>query len=154
MWGGGAGGGGGTGGGGAGGGGPGGGEQLALMGQLRTRARRWVAGRLDREMSWLSGIRSRPALANPVLEIERQQELVAALSGRARRALAASLDRASDDVRHTRARLIALSPAATLRRGYAIVHRGDSSVVHSAAEVAPDEPLTIPFADDQLPVTP
>ncbi len=128
-------------------------EQLALIAQLRTRARRWLAGRLDREMSWLSGIRSRPALANPVLEIERQQELVAALSGRARRALAASLDRASDDVRHTRARLIALSPAATLRRGYAIVQRGDSSVVRSAAEVAPDEPLTIRFADDQLPVT-
>ena len=35
----------------------------------------------------------------------------------------------------TRARLVALSPAATLRRGYAIVqHRGDG-VVRSAAEV-------------------
>ena len=128
-------------------------EQLALIAQLRTRARRWLAGRLDREMSWLSGIRSRPALANPVREIERQQELVAALAGRARRCLAASLDRASDDVRHTRARLIALSPAATLRRGYAIVQRGDSSVVRSAAEVTPDEALTVRFADDQLTVT-
>jgi exodeoxyribonuclease VII large subunit len=128
-------------------------EQLALIVQLRTRARRWLAGRLDREMSWLSGVRSRPALANPVREIERQQELVAALAGRARRSLAASLDRASDDVRHTRARLIALSPAATLRRGYAIVQRGDSSVVRSAAEVTPDEALTVRFADDQLTVT-
>jgi exodeoxyribonuclease VII large subunit len=128
-------------------------EQLALIAQLRTRARRWLAGRLDRETSWLSGIRSRPALANPVREIERQQELVAALAGRARRSLAASLDRAGDDVRHTRARLIALSPAATLRRGYAIVQRGDSSVVRSAAEVAPDEALTVRFADDQLTVT-
>jgi exodeoxyribonuclease VII large subunit len=128
-------------------------EQLALIAQLRTRARRWLAGRLDREMSWLSGIRSRPALANPVREIERQQELVAVLAGRARRSLAASLDRASDDVRHTRARLIALSPAATLRRGYAIVQRGDSSVVRSAAQVTPDEALTVRFADDQLTVT-
>ena len=65
----------------------------------------------------------------------------------------ASLDRASDDVSHVRARLIALSPAATLRRGYAIVQRGDSSVVRSAAEVAPDEELTVRFADDQLAVT-
>src|SRR5215470_14676637 len=128
-------------------------EQLALIAQLRTRARRWLAGRLDREMSWLSGIRSRPALANPVREIERQQELVGALAGRARRSLAASLERASDDVRHTRARLIALSPAATLGRGYAIVQRGDSSVVRSAAEVTPDEALTVRFADDQLTVT-
>jgi exodeoxyribonuclease VII large subunit len=128
-------------------------EQLALIAQLRTRARRWLAGRLDRETSWLSGIRSRPALANPVREIERQQELVAALAERARRSLAASLDRASDDVRHTRARLIALSPAATLRRGYAIVQRGDSTVVRSAAEVTPDEALTVRFADDHLTVT-
>ncbi len=129
-------------------------EQLVLIAQLRTRARRSLAGRLDREMSWLSVIKSRPALANPVREIERQQENVAALTQRARRSVSASLDRASDDVRHTRARLIALSPAATLRRGYAIVQRDDgSSVVRSAAEVTPDEALTIRFADDQLTVT-
>jgi exodeoxyribonuclease VII large subunit len=129
-------------------------EQLALIAQLRTRARRSLAGRLDRETSWLSGIKSRPALANPVREIERQQEHVAALTQRARRSVSASLDRASDDVRHTRARLIALSPAGTLRRGYAIVQRDDdSSVVRSAAEVTPGEALTVRFADDQLTVT-
>ncbi|HTW00904.1 MAG TPA: exodeoxyribonuclease VII large subunit, partial [Streptosporangiaceae bacterium] len=125
-------------------------EQLALIGQLRARARRYLVGRIDREMSWLAAVRSRPAMANPVREIERQQELVAALTQRARRCLTASLDRASDDVSHTRARLVALSPAATLRRGYAIVQHGDASVVRSAAEVAPDEPLTVRFADDQL----
>jgi exodeoxyribonuclease VII large subunit len=128
-------------------------EQLALIGQLRARSRRWLMGRIDREMSWLSAIRSRPVLADPVREIDRQQELVDALTQRARRCLSASLDRASDDVSHTRARLIALSPAATLRRGYAIVQRDDASVVRSAAEVAPDEPLTLRFADDQLAVT-
>jgi exodeoxyribonuclease VII large subunit len=128
-------------------------EQLALIGQLRTRARRYLAGRLDRELSWLAAIRSRPALANPVREIERQQELVAALTQRARRCLSASLDRASDDVAHTRARLVALSPAGTLRRGYAIVQHADATVVRSAADVAPDEALTVRFADDQLAVT-
>jgi exodeoxyribonuclease VII large subunit len=128
-------------------------EQFALITQLRTRARRCLAGRLDREMSWLAAIKSRPALANPVREIERQQELVTALTQRARRCLSASLDRASDDVSHTRARLLALSPAATLRRGYAIVQHGDSSVVRSAAEVAQDETLIVRFADDQLKVT-
>jgi exodeoxyribonuclease VII large subunit len=56
-------------------------------------------------------------------------------------------------VSHTRARLIALSPAATLRRGYAIVQHADSSVVRSAAEVTPAEALMIRFADDQLTVT-
>jgi exodeoxyribonuclease VII large subunit len=128
-------------------------EQIALIAQLRTRAHRSVAGRIDREMAWLAGIKSRPALANPVREIERQAELVTALTQRARRCLSATLDRASDDVSHTRARLLALSPAATLRRGYAIVQHGDSSVVRSAAEVAQDEKLIVRFADDQLKVT-
>jgi exodeoxyribonuclease VII large subunit len=78
---------------------------------------------------------------------------VAALTQRARRCLSASLDRASDDVAHTRARLVALSPAGTLRRGYAIVQHADATVVRSAADVAPDEALTVRFADDQLAVT-
>jgi exodeoxyribonuclease VII large subunit len=128
-------------------------EQIALVAQLRSRARRSVAGRIDRELSWLAAIKSRPALANPVREIERQQELVTALAQRARRCLSATLDRASDDVSHTRARLLALSPAATLRRGYAIVQHGDSSVVRSAAEVTREEKLIVRFADDQLTVT-
>ncbi len=128
-------------------------EQLALIRQLRTRARRSLAGRLDREQSWLAAITSRPALANPVREIERQQELVTSLRQRARRCMSERLDRASDDVSHTRARLLALSPAATLRRGYAIVQHQDSSVVRSAAEVAEKERLTVRFANDQLTVT-
>jgi exodeoxyribonuclease VII large subunit len=128
-------------------------EQLALIGQLRTRALRSLAGRVERELSWLAAITSRPALANPLREIERQQELVTALRQRARRCMSERLDRASDDVHHTRARLLALSPAATLRRGYAIVQHGDATVVRSAAEVAPEEKLTVRFADDQLAVT-
>jgi exodeoxyribonuclease VII large subunit len=154
-------------------------EQIALVTQLRERARRCVAGWLDRETAWLEAIRSRPALADPVREVERQAERVDALLQRARTSLAASLVRAGDDVAHTRARLLALSPASTLRRGYAIVqHANDprggqggtgglappcgedaagsspreSSVVRSAAEVDPGETLTVRFAADQLTV--
>ena len=125
-------------------------EQLAIIGQLRSRARRCLTGRLDREASWLSGIRSRPALASPVGEIDRRHEQVLALSDRARRCLRARLDRARDDVTHTAARLVALSPAATLRRGYAIVQRGDGSVVRAAADVTAGEALTLRFPQDQL----
>ncbi len=125
-------------------------EQLALVAQLRSRARRCVTGRLDRESSWLAAVRSRPALASPVREIERRQEHLTAVTERARRSVSASLDRAQDGLDHTRARLLALSPAATLSRGYAIVQRGDASVVRSAAQVAEGETLTIRFAEDQL----
>ena len=128
-------------------------EQSELIAQLRSRARRRLAGRLDRELSWLMDIRSRPAISAPVREIERRQEQVLGLAERARRCLSARLDRAADDIVHTRARLVALSPAATLHRGYAIVQRSDASVVRAAAGIGDGEPLTLRFADDQLAVT-
>jgi exodeoxyribonuclease VII large subunit len=127
-------------------------EQLALIGQLRGRARRCLTGRLDRESSVLAGLRSRPALAAPLREVERREEQVLALAQRAHRCLSARLDRAHDDVAHTRGRLLALSPAATLRRGYAIVQRADGTVVRTATQVAAGEKLTVRFAEDQMAV--
>lgn len=128
-------------------------EQLAIVTELRSRARRQLAGRVDRESAWLSAIMSRPVLANPAAELDRRQEQVLALTERARRCLSAGLDRAGADVAHTRARLIALSPAATLRRGYAIVQRADASVVRCAADVTTAERLQIRLAEDQINVT-
>lgn len=128
-------------------------EQFDLIAQLRSRARRALGGRLDREGSWLTAITSRPVLASPMREIDRQQEQVQSMSERARLATATALSRASDDVAHLRARLIALSPAATLRRGYAIVQQSDASVVLSATQVTSGESLTVRFAEDQLQVT-
>ena len=128
-------------------------EQLELVRQLRGRARRSLLGRLDREGAWLSSITSRPALASPLLEIDRQAEQVLGLAERARLSMATSLDRAGDDLTHIRARLDALSPAGTLRRGYAIVQQADATVVLSAAQVGPGERLSVRFAADHLNVT-
>ncbi len=128
-------------------------EQLGLIAQLRSRAHRIVAGRLDRERAWLDGMRSRPVLADPVREIDRRQEQVTALAERGRRALTVELGRAADDMSHLRARLLALAPSATLQRGYAIVQRPGGGVVRSAGEVGGGERLTVRFANDQLSVT-
>ncbi|HVB41501.1 MAG TPA: exodeoxyribonuclease VII large subunit [Streptosporangiaceae bacterium] len=128
-------------------------EQLTMIRELRSRARRQLAGRIEREAAWLAGIRSRPAIANPAAEVDRRHEQVRALTERARRCLAGSLDRAGADLRHTRARLVALSPAATLRRGYAIVQSQDSAVVRSAQELSQGERLVLRFAADQATVT-
>jgi exodeoxyribonuclease VII large subunit len=128
-------------------------EQLALVTQLRDRARRCMRGWLDREQAWLDATRSRPAIADPVREIERQAEQVEALIRRARQSLDSGLARAGDDVAHTRARLLALSPAATLRRGYSIAQDAAGAVIRSSADVSAGERLTIRFAEDQLTAT-
>jgi exodeoxyribonuclease VII large subunit len=128
-------------------------EQLALVSQHRARARRALVGRLDREWSWLTDIRSRPALSDPLREIDRREEHITALTERARRCFATGLERAFDDVGHISGRLLALSPAATLRRGYAIVQTRDGRVVRRAADVAGGDRLMVRFAEDQLTVT-
>ena len=125
-------------------------EQLELISGLRSRARRAVQAKLERERTWLAAIGSRPALASPAVELDRKLTQVIDLTERARRSVAGGLDRANADLTHTKARLVALSPAATLRRGYAIVRREDATVVRSAATVTEGESLLVRFASDQL----
>jgi exodeoxyribonuclease VII large subunit len=127
-------------------------EQLQLIRQLRDRGRRCVTGRVDREVTWLASVRSRPALADPVREVERKHEQILTMRDRSRRALTVALDRSTDQLAHTHARLTALSPAATLERGYAIVQRADASVVRSVDSVKPDEDLVIRLPDGKLAV--
>ena len=73
-----------------------------------------------------------------------------ALRERAVRSLDQRVRRADDELRHTVARLRALSPAATLQRGYAIVQRDDGHVVRAAAEVAADDLLRVRLAEGEL----
>ncbi|GIH49107.1 exodeoxyribonuclease VII large subunit [Microbispora rosea] len=129
------------------------GEQLTLVHQLRDRGRRVLRGWVEREMSWLESVRSRPSLADPVRELDRRAEQVDALRERSRRCLSASLDRSADSLEHLRARLVALSPAATLERGYAIAQRPSGEVVRLAEDVKPGDELTIRFSDDRVTVT-
>ncbi|GAB3907866.1 exodeoxyribonuclease VII large subunit [Microbispora bryophytorum] len=129
------------------------GEQLTLVHQLRDRGRRVLRGWVERELSWLESVRSRPSLADPVRELDRRAEQVDALRERSRRSLSASLDRSADSLEHLGARLVALSPAATLERGYAIAQRPSGEVVRLAGDVKPGDELTIRFSDDRVTVT-
>jgi exodeoxyribonuclease VII large subunit len=105
---------------------------------------------LDREQHRLDAIRSRPVLARPEAMIEQRETDTTALRERGTRCLGHRLDRADGELAHTLARLRALSPAATLQRGYAIVQRRDGTVVRSPAEVSPADPLRIRLAGGEL----
>lgn len=124
-------------------------EERARVLAARDQLRRAVAARLGREQAGLTALRSRPALAAPLDAVERREEQVEALAQRARRVLAGRLDRAGDDLAHTRARVRALSPAATLERGYAVVRRPDGTVVRTAAELEPAADVLLRFVDGE-----
>ena len=71
---------------------------------------------------------------------------------RARRTLVHRVEGAERDLEHARARVAALSPAATLERGYAVVQRADGALVRDPAEVADGELLRVRVAGGRLPV--
>jgi len=128
-------------------------EEIRVITQARGRLRRAVLGLLDREQHRLDALRSRPVLARPQVMLETRAADLAALRDRGRRCLRHRLETADSELAHTLARLRALSPAATLRRGYAIAQRLDGHVVRSAAEVAPGETLRLRLAEGELTVT-
>ena len=125
-------------------------EESAIIHQARYRLDRAVAALLERENQRLENWRSRPALARPELMVEQRAADVTQLRDRALRSLDQQVRRADDELRHTVARLRALSPAATLQRGYAIVQRADGHVVRAAEEVKTDDLLRVRLAEGEL----
>ncbi|MEU9999039.1 exodeoxyribonuclease VII large subunit [Streptomyces sp. NPDC050848] len=117
------------------------GEELDRVQALRDRALRTVRGLLDREERGLTHALARPVMEHPQRMVEQREDELDALLARSRRTLGHLLDRADSELSHTRARVRALSPAATMERGYAVLQRADGSVVRSPEEVAVDEEL-------------
>ncbi|MET9591214.1 exodeoxyribonuclease VII large subunit [Streptomyces sp. NPDC006516] len=110
------------------------GEELDRVQQLRDRALRTVRGLIDREERGLAHALGRASMEHPHRMVDERAAEVDALVGRSRRVLGHLLDRADSELAHTRARVLALSPAATLERGYAVLQRPDGHVVRSPGE--------------------
>ncbi|MET0495050.1 MAG: exodeoxyribonuclease VII large subunit [Actinoplanes sp.] len=125
-------------------------EEINLIGTARRRLDRAVITLVDRESHRLEAWRSRPVLARPEVLVEQRAADVVSLRDRAERSLDQRLRRADDDLRHTLARLRALSPKATLERGYAIVQRADDHVVRAAGEAAAGDILRVRLAEGEL----
>jgi exodeoxyribonuclease VII large subunit len=125
-------------------------EERQLIDVARRRIERSLLTLIEREEHRIEQWRSRPSLARPELLVDQRAADVTALRERAVRSLEHRLRRADDDLRHTLARLRALSPAATLQRGYAIVQRDDGHVVRAATEVKIDDIVRVRLAEGEL----
>jgi exodeoxyribonuclease VII large subunit len=109
-------------------------EELERLHQWRDRGRRHLWNHVAAEHNALQRLRDRPCLAAPTSLLDERDEEVTLLTERARRSLGHFLDRAADDVDHTRARVRALSPLETLRRGYAVLQSADGEVLTDPAQ--------------------
>lgn len=129
------------------------GEEAQRLVVVRARISRLVTDRLDRETQRLADLRGRPVLADPVgALVTRPAEQLLDARRRCRVAVSARLDRAGEDLVHVSARVRALSPQSTLDRGYAVLTRGDGSLVTDPGQVADGDLLVARVAAGWLDV--
>ena len=128
-------------------------EEVAGIRQLRDRARTCLRHWLDREQSRLDALRSRPAIADPRTMLDVRGDEVDQLLDRARRTLSHRLDRATDEIAGQLARARAMSPLATLQRGYAVVQDEAGHVVSSVDSITPGAMMMIRVSDGRIHAT-
>ena len=128
------------------------GEQVHHIGVLRLRAWRCVTHLVERESAVLKALRSRPVLADPGRDVRRRGEEVEALRLRSRRYVEHRIEAAGADLARALAHVRAVSPAATLARGYALVQDQAGTLVRDCADVSVGQPLDVSLAAGRLSV--
>lgn len=118
-------------------------EELAGVDQARDRMVQAIQTMLDREQAGLTAVRSRPSLASPLSLLVPLQQALDRDRSRALSAFDRQLLAASGEVNQLRAQVTALSPAATLGRGYAVVQTPTGAIVRSPEQAPVGSEISI-----------
>ncbi len=124
-----------------------------MISDARARLRRRLDTLVTTEFERLELFRRRPVMANPVTVVDAHAEDIVRSVQRGVNRTDALLERAKSDVTRLRASMRALSPLATLERGYAIVQTDDGSVVSDPQSVAVGQPIDIRVKGGHIPAT-
>jgi len=125
-------------------------DEIAQVAHLRDRSRALLTHIIRREEQGLATVVSRPVLAQPQRRFEHLSTVTDELVSRSRRSLGHQLARATDDLEHRLARVRALSPLATLERGYAVVQLAGGEVLTDARQAAVGDSITARLAQGRL----
>ncbi len=120
-----------------------------LRASTPTDAAKRVVPSLAEQVALVDGLRRRGSMVLRHV-IDREQQGLAHRRQRARSIVLGRLDAAASDVTHLAARVRALSPAATLERGYAIVMTDDGVIVRDADDVPRGAGLDVRVAHGRL----
>ena len=124
-------------------------RELAGLAQARTRLFNAVATRVSHEQRRLAELRSRPVLRDPAAPVAAHQERLTGLRQRLQRAIAATVSAEARQVDHLISRVRAMSPQATLQRGYAIVSR-DHTTITAVGQTGVGDRLTVQLVDGRI----
>jgi len=128
-------------------------DELARVRQARGRMLARVTGMVTAEIDRIGHIRSRPALADPMRLVTDRAEELTRWVARGAELVDYTLERAGQRVLELRAQLRALSPRATLERGYAIARLESGTVLRSATEASTGDRLRLTLGSGEIAAT-
>ena len=126
-------------------------EELERTEQLIGRLESRMKAIIDLEISKIAALVSRPVLRDPITLVDMRKDEVKLLQSDSQKALISLLKDARSEIKEIKAQITALSPLATLKRGYAVVQRRGKLVV-DAREVSISDALDVTLAKGALSV--
>ena len=124
-------------------------EEIDLIEKLRDRASRFMRNMIELESSKIANLAARPVLRDPAVMITSRLEIITSLRDRSIRSFQGRLAIAQEELQQVTARVRALSPQATLDRGYAVVQLADGSIARDSAALKDGEKLRIRLAQGE-----
>lgn len=128
-------------------------DELARVRQARGRMAMRVSAILGGEVERLGMLRSRPVLADPEQMLRERRDELTRWVARGAELADRGVERAGGSLAELRSRLIALSPRATLERGYAIARLADGRVLRQTADAEPGAAVRLTLADGDVATT-
>jgi len=125
-------------------------EELMRVEQARARLGMRLSALLSREIDRIGHLRARPALAEAGWIVDRRAEDLTRWVARGTELIERCIEKQTARIGELRGHLRALSPQATLDRGYAIVQGPDAHVVRSPASAPEGATLTLTLAEGVL----
>ena len=124
-------------------------EEIDLIEKLRDRASRFMRNMIELESSKIANLAARPVLRDPTVMITSRLEIITYLRDRSIRSFQGRLAIAQEELQQVTARVRALSPQATLDRGYAVVQLADGSIARDSDALKDGEKLRIRLAQGE-----
>ncbi len=128
-------------------------EEIAMIGAMRDRARRTLLNRINLEATQIDNFKNRPVMKDPLVLITTRAEIIAGLRDRSNRSFAHQLKLAKEELKQIKARVRALSPQATLDRGYSVVQLADGQIVTDPKKLKQGDLLRLRLAKGETQAT-
>ena len=121
-------------------------EEIEMIAGLRDRARRKLMNLIDLESARITNFRDRPVMKDPHVIITSRAEIILALRDRSHRSFGSHLKLAKEELVQIKARVRALSPQATLDRGYSVVQLLNGEIARDASKLKVGDVLRLRLA--------